>query len=87
MNCVACKNYHKIWECPTFKDHDIVQHWEIAKKQRICYRCLNLNHSSKEYENSKICGTDDCTITHNHFLHKRHENKTSMNSQEPKTKY
>ncbi|XP_065639456.1 uncharacterized protein LOC136072233 [Hydra vulgaris] len=77
QKCSVCKNNHKIWECPTFQNQNIKGRWETAKKNKLCFRCLNSNHSSKECRNTRVCGIDGCTDTHNCLLHKkRHQNET-----------
>ncbi|XP_065677463.1 uncharacterized protein LOC124808610 [Hydra vulgaris] len=47
-------------------------------KNKLCFRCLNFNHSSKECRNIRICGIDGCTDTHNRLLHKKSHKKETI---------
>ena len=70
FQCVVCKENHKIWQCNQFKTKDSEQRWDIARKNKLCYRCLAGKHFAKECRNSRICGIDGCLDTHNRLLHK-----------------
>ena len=67
--CVVCKDKHKLWQCNEFKSKNGEQRWDIARKNKLCYRCLAGKHFAKECRNSRICGIDGCLDTHNRLLH------------------
>eukprot|EP00795_Rhopilema_esculentum_P006549 gene6549-12041_t len=71
--CYVCQNDHMIWDCSAFKSKKVNQRWEIAKKQKLCFKCLRSNHLARACRNSRICGIDGCTDTHNRLLHKNKE--------------
>eukprot|EP00795_Rhopilema_esculentum_P017422 gene17422-9025_t len=71
--CYVCQNDHMIWDCSAFKRKKVNQRWEIAKKQKLCFKCLRSNHLARACRNSRICGIDGCTDTHNRLLHKNKE--------------
>ena len=71
--CKVCKAHHRLWECDEFKKKDAVKRWEVVKKNRLCFRCLNANHFAKDCRSSRICGVDGCTDNHNRLLHQAKE--------------
>ena len=86
--CTVCQHDHRIWQCNTFKDEDINRRWETAKKQKLCFQCLGSNHLSKAFKNSRICGIDGCTDTHNRLLHqKKSEKAEKSNPHKPEKKH
>ena len=42
--CKICGNQHRVWRCERFRKMDVSKRWEIAKQQKLRYRCLGDNH-------------------------------------------
>ena len=47
----------------------VSERWNFAKQSRLCYRCLGESHMGSKCNNSRCCGVDGCTKTHNRLLH------------------
>lgn len=76
VKCAHCNNTgHYIVDCKTFLAADVNKRWDIAKEQRLCFKCLkfrNRQHACKP----KRCDTDGCTHTHHRLLHSQKQVKT-----------
>ena len=79
--CIVCKQSHRLWSCSEFKDQDVSKRWELAKKYRLCFKCMNGNHMAKDCRSSRICGLDGCTETHNRLLHKQKESVSARKTE------
>lgn len=69
QGCLACGNKHNTTECSKVKAMDVDQRWEWAKKEKICFQCLNSKHRRFKCTQSK-CGVNECTKNHHRLLHK-----------------
>ena len=67
--CAACKESHATWTCKEFRKLDINQRWVLAKREKLCYRCLGQGHRGSECRRTKVCGSDGCKDTHHWLLH------------------
>ena len=76
LKCQVCGGPHMIWRCRTFANKPPSERWNIAKRTRLCYRCLVDGHYGKMCPNSKICGNNGCEENHHRLLHL--PNRTSM---------
>ena len=43
-SCKVCNKSHGVWSCGEFKQMDVSKRWELAKKMRLCFRCLGEGH-------------------------------------------
>jgi len=55
--------------CDGFKRIDVPSRWGVAKRLRLCYRCLRRDHKGDRCTRSRECGIDGCQDTHNRLLH------------------
>ena len=67
--CQACREQHRIWQCKVFKQKDVSQRWNIAKRFQLCYRCLEEGHHGKSCPRTRRCGKNDCHKVHHRLLH------------------
>ncbi|XP_048477811.1 uncharacterized protein LOC125488674 [Plutella xylostella] len=69
VKCRHCATEgHLINKCPEFQETDVNSRWEIAKSQRLCFRCLR--YKSKTHSCKRIrCGEDGCNYFHHRLLH------------------
>ena len=67
--CKICGSQHGVWKCESFRKMDVSKRWEMAKQQKLCYRCLGDNHHGVTCPRSRICGIKGCGDTHNRLLH------------------
>ena len=70
MPCQYCGGPHMIWRCNTFAKKPSSERWDVAKRSRLCYRCLGDGHYGKRCPNSKICGNNGCDKNHHRLLHR-----------------
>ena len=70
-SCAFCENQHPIWKCSYFKYLQVADRWKVAKKQRLCYRCLDniSDHLGKNCPKTRTCGIRGCRLSHNPLLH------------------
>ena len=58
--CQACKEQHRIWQCKVFTQKDVLEHWNIAKRFQLCYRCLAEGHHGQSCPRTRRCGKNGC---------------------------
>ncbi|XP_059048070.1 uncharacterized protein LOC131843444 [Achroia grisella] len=75
--CPVCKsNSHTAaQQCEKFKKENSYGRWEIAKAQRLCFRCLQYRTQTHNCK-TKTCGIDDCPRMHHKLLHYRAASET-----------
>ncbi|XP_045501642.1 uncharacterized protein LOC123698874 [Colias croceus] len=66
--CPVCEREHKLIECRQFTNSDVNTRWEIAKKHRVCFRCLRSKHQRATCR-ARPCGLNGCTMKHHKMLH------------------
>ncbi len=69
QKCNLCNGQHPIWRCTQFKQMTVSERWNFAKQSCLCYRCLGESHMGSKCNNSRCCGVNGCTKTHNRLLH------------------
>ncbi|XP_022837599.1 uncharacterized protein LOC111364790 [Spodoptera litura] len=77
--CPACKQHgHKLPDCNKYKQLDIDTRWNVAKYNKMCFRCLQNKH--RRYMcRAPICDVKGCNMKHHKLLHKEHDDKTTHN--------
>ncbi|XP_075991225.1 uncharacterized protein LOC142986591 [Anticarsia gemmatalis] len=68
--CLVCKKEHQLTDCRRFRSASVNERWDIAKKNKICFRCLLSSHRRENCQ-SKACGEDGCDMAHHRLLHHR----------------
>lgn len=67
--CKFCHiSKHKLTECKKFIKSLRKQRWAFVKKQRLCYKCLLLQHE-RETCPAAVCDVDNCGLLHHRLLH------------------
>ena len=64
--CKVCSKSHGAWACPEFKQMEIQNRWDCAKKHKLCFRCLGDGHLGQFCNRTRVCGIDNCKQVH-HF--------------------
>ena len=59
---------HKIWISTKFKQQGVNERYELLKKYKLCFCCLN-SHLMKDCKSDRVCGVNGCTKKHNKLLH------------------
>ena len=67
--CVLCKGSHALWNCAVFKEKNATQRAKYVAEQKLCFACLNGNHSFRQCSRAKKCPKPECDCTHNVLLH------------------
>lgn len=73
--CVICKQDHRIYSCPTFRNLTIDDRRGKVKALELCFNCLGVKHTARDCKSTKGCKI--CNSSHHSLLHQ--ENK-SVNS-------
>ncbi len=73
--CAFCQEAHPIQTCGYFKYLHIGDRWKVAKKLRLCYRCLEISHFGRNCPYSIRCGVNRCRLTHHVLLHDEEKRK------------
>ena len=68
--CKVCSKSHGAWACPEFKQMDIQNRWDSAKRNKLCFRCLGDGHLGQYCNRTRVCGIDHCKEVHHRLLHK-----------------
>ena len=70
--CHCCKEEHWIWYCKMFMDLPLQEKYELVRKSRLCFRCLQTGHGvlACSYRRGQTCGKEGCTGKHHVLLHK-----------------
>ena len=68
--CVFCNLDHSLWDCVQFKQLDIRQRCDVARSNKLCYRCLRRSHYGEACTKMGICGINGCKESHNRLLHR-----------------
>lgn len=81
--CRICGRYdHRIRNCETFKKLNLTERWEMVRKWRLCYSCLN-EHGSVPCKLNFQCNIDRCDEGHNTLLHIEQTGFTDCNESAP----
>ena len=68
--CVFCSLDHSLWDCVQFKQLDIRQRWDMARSNKLCYRCLGRSHYGEACTKTRIrCGISGCKESYSCLLH------------------
>lgn len=43
--CPVCSNPYGPWACPQFRSATVEQRWELAKMNKLCFKCLGVGDS------------------------------------------
>ena len=69
--CAICDGLpHPAWRCKEFKKSNVDERWRLAKKHKLCFRCLESGHFGRACPRDKACNVNGCTDTHNWLLHR-----------------
>lgn len=68
-NCAICSEAHDALDCDQFKKEPIINRRNIAERLRLCYGCLQTNHSFENCETKIVCPISGCNLEHNVLLH------------------
>ena len=67
--CSVCKSQHALWNCAVFKEKNATQRAKHVAEQKLCFACLQSNHSFCNCSKARKCPKPDCESTHNVLLH------------------
>ena len=67
--CMACKDSHPLWRCPTFLAKTPTERTKLAADNKLCFSCLNKDHLFRQCPKPWKCTKEGCTSSHNTLLH------------------
>ena len=67
--CKLCNHPDGLRACDSFRKMTVNQRWDIAREQRVCFRCLSYGHQGEACVRSRICGLNGCRSAHHRLLH------------------
>ena len=68
--CRLCPGQHHISVCDDFMVMSVSQQWDIARAQRLCFRCLGDDHVGQSCQQTNVCGVHGCQLRHHLLLHR-----------------
>ena len=69
VNCLFCKQNHKLVNCHKFSCLSCKDRWSFAWKECLCFCCLEVGHSGRDCDKKRTCEIDNCDNTHHPLLH------------------
>ena len=63
---------------------DIRERWDVARSNKLCYRCLGRSHYGEACTKTRICGINGCKESHNRLLHRDKFVRTNNEEDEKK---
>ena len=66
--CSVCKGQHALWNCAVFKEKNATQRAKHVAEQKLCFACLQSNHSFRNCSKARKCPKPDCESPHNVLL-------------------
>ena len=67
--CSVCKGQHALWNCAVFKEKNATQRAKHVAEQKLCFACLQSNHSFRNCSKARKCPKPNCESTHNVLLY------------------
>ena len=69
LPCAVCNGKHAIWSCSVYEEKTPTQRAKFAAEQKLCFSCLQSDHTFWKCPKSRKCNKPDCNSTHNALLH------------------
>ncbi|KRX26308.1 hypothetical protein T07_2007 [Trichinella nelsoni] len=67
--CTVCGERHRVSQCPKFLADSTQDRWKIAKRENLCFRCLQRGHKGNRCPETKRCDHPSCRKAHHKLLH------------------
>ncbi|XP_044317429.1 uncharacterized protein LOC123038042 [Drosophila rhopaloa] len=71
-SCPVCEGQHLIKDCKDFNHASPTVRFDIAKKHRICFLCLESGHMARFCKKDVSCNVYGCQRRHHYLLHEQH---------------
>ena len=55
LKCYVCEEDYRVVKCPLIMKASVPERFELAKKARLCFSCLNRGHSNNDCRSKKKC--------------------------------
>lgn len=76
--CSVCAGSHKTADCADFSKLSVLDRWNTAKQNKLCFRCLNSTHGRPFRCKYIPCGVNGCEASHHKLLHGHGSESTSL---------
>ena len=70
IKCAICEKAHEHEHCASFIGMTCKDRWNIARKHKLCYKCLRRGHTKLNCRAKHQCEINDCKEGHHELLHK-----------------
>lgn len=81
--CVCCSSIdHMVQVCPRYKKLDLESRLQLIRSLRLCFNCLKVGHSLKNYRNKDTC--QQCGKNHHTSIHSENKTHLATNEQMPR---
>ena len=68
-SCIACKEKHRLWRCPVFREKTPTQQTKLVADNELCFSCLNGQHLLHRLPKPRKCLMQGCPSTHKTLLY------------------
>ena len=82
--CVCCRQIHPLYKCDTFKSKSSDERLTLVKKEKLCFNCLNTEHSVKDCKSRSSCFTTGCKRRHHTLIHDALSKRSTEKRQDSK---
>ena len=79
--CAICNSGHRPSDCDTWMKANTDGRWKLAKKYKLCFRCLDQAHRRETCSATSRCGVDGCDRNHHPQLHKKKLETSNLNTE------
>ena len=70
--CMLCNGSHHLSSCEKFSELRHYKQVELAKRERLCFRCLSHGHVAGKCKSKISCAVNGCTNPNHHTLLHKH---------------
>ena len=84
-SCELCQGHHQgLVTCPVFEQASWAERYQIAKEQRLCFKCLKPGHSIRNCHLRSQCSVQGCHFPNSHhtLLHRHHAASPGLSQQD-----
>nr|CAB3263160.1 uncharacterized protein LOC104265735 [Phallusia mammillata] len=77
--CLFCTGLHDLTTCNSFEKKPVYQRYEFARRQRLCFKCLQKGHNARDCKEEDPCKISGCDSNSHHTLLHREVSRAEAN--------